>query len=145
MNNEKKGLNLPAISKSGDLSKVNSKRIQSLDLYKKSSVNSILKTNSSSVQNNILKMEHGLDLVLVGDLTYSMTAYHELLKNKFVELSCQLFPLIKNLRIGLVFYLDHDDSGSTGCDNAYITRVHKLTTNTEELIQFINSTSTGNG
>lgn len=145
MNDEKKGLNLPAIHKPGDLSKVNSKRIQTLDLSKKSTVNSILQANNSSVQNDILKREHGLDLVLVGDLTASMTAYHELLKNKFVELCSQLFPLIKNLRIGIVFYLDHDNTGTYGPDNPYITRVQKLTTNTEELIHFINSSSTGNG
>jgi hypothetical protein len=138
-------LNLPAIKKGGDISKVTSKSIQSLDLNKKNAVASVLKDKASSVQETIFKREQGLDLVLVGDLTASMTEYHELLKAKFVELCSELFPLIKNLRIGLVFYLDHDPSGAYGPDNAYITRVHKLTTNTQDLIHFIKTTTTGNG
>jgi hypothetical protein len=141
----KNGLNLPAIKRQGgDLAVNKAKGIQTIDLTKKSAVGTILK-DQASIQKDILNREHGLDLVLVGDLTISMTEYHELLKNKFITLCGELFPLIKNLRIGLVFYLDHDPSGTYGPDNPYITRVHKLTSNVQELIQFIRATSTGNG
>ena len=145
MKNETKNLNLPTIKKAGELNKVNKSKIQSLDLSKKSAVSNILSTKSDSLQEAIFKKEQGLDLVLVGDLTASMKQYHELLKNKFVELCGELFPLIKNLRIGIVFYFDHDPSGTYGPDNAYITKVQKLTTNTQELIHFIQTTTTGNG
>lgn len=139
MSEERKGLNLPAIRKGGDLSKQTKKGISTLDLSKKSSVSSILKSESSSVQKEILKSESGLDLVLVGDLTGSMQHYHTILKRKFVDLCNELFPLIENLKIGIVFYLDH------GSGDPYVTRVQKLTSNTQELIQFINATSTGSG
>lgn len=145
MENERKGLNLPDIKKKNGLIKSNTQSIQKIDLSKKNTIDSILKSDGASLQETILKKEQGLDLVLVGDLTASMKAYHELLKNKFVELCGDLFPLIKNLRIGIVFYLDHDPSGAYGPDNAYITRVQKLTTNTDELIHFIKTATTGNG
>jgi len=140
MSEEKKGLNLPAIKKGGDLAKQPAKKtISTLDLNKKSSVSSILKSETFSIQKDILKSESGLDLVLVGDLTGSMQHYHSLLKRKFVDLCNELFPLIENLKIGIIFYLDH------GSGDPYITRVQKLTTNVQELIQFINATSTGHG
>lgn len=139
MSDDRKGLNLPAIKKGGELSKQTQKGISSLDLNKKSSVSSILKSESSSIQKEILKSEKGLDLVLVGDLTGSMQHYHNLLKSKFVDLCNELFPLIENLKIGIIFYLDH------GSGDPYVTRVHKLTSSTQELIQFINATSTGSG
>src|SRR4051794_7230364 len=107
MSEDNKGLNLPAIRKGGDLSKQTKKGISNLDLSKKSSVSSILKADASSVQKDILKAEKGLDLVLVGDLTSSMKDYHTLLKKKFLELCNELFPLIENLKIGIIFYLDH--------------------------------------
>ena len=145
MNTENKGLNLPAIRKGGELSKKPTSNISSLDLNKKSAVSSILAKPNSSIQSVLLKREQGLDLVLVGDLTYSMQAYHELLKNKFESLCAELFPLINNLRIGIIFYLDHIDDGTPGPDDTYITRVQKLTSNVEELVHFIRTTSTGNG
>ena len=145
MKNETKNLNLPAIKKVGDLSKATTPKIQSIDLSKKSAVSNILNANTDSIQKTIFKREQGLDLVLVGDLTASMEPYHTLLKNKFAELCSSLFPLIKNLRIGLIFYLDHDPSGTYGPDNPYITKIQKLTTNVEELVHFIHSASTGNG
>jgi hypothetical protein len=146
MNEKEKGLNLPAIKKNDGLPKNSNKKIESLDLNRKSSVSSILNEKASSVQSNVFNAERGLDLVLVGDLTASMTDYHQLLKNKFMTLCNELFPLIKNLRIGIVFYLDHyNQTSSPGPDNAYITRVQKLTVNREELISFIHSSTTGNG
>jgi hypothetical protein len=139
MSEKDKGLNLPSIQKGGGLSKTTKKEISSLDLNKKSAVSSILKAETSSIQKDILHSERGLDLVLVGDLTGSMQHYHTLLKRKFVDLCNELFPLIENLKIGIVFYLDH------GSGDPYVTRVQKLTNNTQELIQFINATSTGSG
>jgi hypothetical protein len=140
MSDDNKGLNLPAIKKGGDLAKQTTKKgITTLDLNKKSSVSSILKSETASVQKEILQSENGLDLVLVGDLTGSMQHYHTLLKRKFVDLCNELFPLIENLKIGIIFYLDHESG------DPYVTRVQKLTVNTQELIQFINATSTGSG
>jgi len=140
MSEENKKLNLPAIKKGGDLAKQPTKKgVSTLDLSKKSSVSSIIKTEAPSVQKEIQQSEKGLDLVLVGDLTGSMQRYHALLKRKFVDLCNELFPLIQNLKIGIVFYLDH------GSGDPYVTRVQKLTINVQELVQFINTTSTGHG
>ncbi len=139
MNTENKGLNLPAIRKTGELSKAPAKNISALDLNKKSAVSSIIRNADQSVQKDILQREKGFDLVLVGDLTGSMSSYHKLLKHKFEELCKELFPMIDNLRIGIVFYLDH------GSGDPYVTRVQKLTPNAQELVQFIYATSTGNG
>lgn len=135
MSEEKKGLNLPAIKKGGDLAKQPAKKtVSTLDLNKKSAVSSILKSESSSIHKDILKAESGLDLVLVGDLTTSMTEYHRLLKDKFKELCKELFGMIDNMRIGIVFYLDHD------YHLPYVTRVCKLSKDIEELYHFIEST-----
>lgn len=140
MSNENKKLNLPAIKKGGDLAKQPVKKeVSTLDLNNKCSVSSILKSETTSIQKEILQLEKGLDLVLVGDLTGSMQSYHSLLKRKFVDLCNELFPLIENLKIGIVFYLDH------GSGDPYVTRVQKLTANVQELVQFINATSTGSG
>jgi len=131
MNKEKEGLNLPAIKKGGDLTKPPTKKgITTLDLKKKSAVGSILKSESSSVQYEIQKSEMGLDLVLVGDLTDSMTAYHRILKDKFKELCKELFEMIPNMRIGIIFYSDHDG-------DIALTRVSKLTKDVEQLHHFI--------
>ena len=134
MSEKDKGLNLPAIKKGGDLSQQTKKGFSTLDLNKKSSVSSILKAESSSVQKEILKAESGLDLVLVGDLTTSMTEYHKLLKDKFKELCKELFAMIPNMRIGVIFYLDHDSH------LPYVTRVCKLSNDIEKLHHFIEST-----
>lgn len=129
-----KGLNLPSIQKGGGLSKTTKKVISSLDLNKKSAVSSILKSETSSVQKDILKDVSGLDLVLVGDLTTSMTEYHKLLKDKFKVLCKELFAMIPNMRIGIIFYLDHDSH------LPYVTRVSKLSKDIEQLYHFIEST-----
>jgi hypothetical protein len=134
MSEKDKGLNLPSIQKGGGLSKTTKKEISSLDLNKKSAVSSILKSETSSVQKDILKDASGLDLVLVGDLTTSMTEYHKLLKDKFKVLCKELFAMIPNMRIGIIFYLDHDSH------LPYVTRVSKLSKDIEQLYHFIEST-----
>jgi hypothetical protein len=63
-----------------------------------------------------------------------MTNYHELLKNKFKELCGELFPMIENLRIAIIFYLDHEDG------LPHLTSVSQLTHNVEALYQFIDKT-----
>jgi len=139
MNEKSHGLNLPAIKKNEGLISKPNKTIVPLNLSKKTTLSNILNTDTSSIQTEILQAEKGLDLVLVGDLTGSMQSYHTLLKSKFVELCNELFPLIMNLKIGIIFYLDH------GSGDPYVTKVHKLTSNVQELVHFINSTSTGDG
>jgi len=139
---EDKKLNLPAIRKTGAVTntgKQPEKTLTKLDLNKKTAVASIMKAETSSVEKEILVSEKGLDLVLVGDLTGSMASYHRLLKSKFVDLCNELFPLIENLKIGIIFYLDH------GSGDPYITKINQLTSNVQELIGFINATSTGHG
>jgi hypothetical protein len=108
MDEKENKLNLPAIRKTGTMvgTDKTTKVISKFDLNKKTSVASVLKTEDSSVEKDILTHEKGLDLVLVGDLTTSMTNYHTLLKNKFKELCSSLFLMIENLRIGIIFYLE---------------------------------------
>lgn len=133
MSDDKK-LNLPAIRKTGMVTSSKTKRkIQSLDLAQNLAVSKILE-DKKTVQGEIARREQGLDLVLVGDLTTSMTDYHELLKDKFSALCNDLFPIIKNLKIGIIFYLDHD-SGLP-----YLTRVSKLSKDVNELQSFIYNT-----
>lgn len=79
------------------------------------------------------------DLLLIGDLTGSMEMYREVLKNKFKEISKTLFALINNLRIGIIFYLDH------GSGDPYITKIHELSKDTTSLFNFIKNTPNGNG
>ncbi|MEI0799599.1 VWA domain-containing protein [Brachyspira intermedia] len=79
------------------------------------------------------------DLLLIGDLTGSMEMYREVLKNKFKEISKTLFALINNLRIGIIFYLDH------GSGDPYITKIHELSKDTNSLFNFIKNTPNGNG
>lgn len=78
-------------------------------------------------------------LILMGGLTSSMQAYHTILKTKFKEICTTLFQLIPNLRIGIIFYLDHE-SGSL-----YITKVQQLTINIEQLQSFIDTPVDGCG
>ncbi len=78
-------------------------------------------------------------LILMGDLTSSMQAYHTILKTKFKEICTTLFQLIPNLCIGIIFYLDHE-SGSP-----YITKVQQLTINIEQLQSFIDTPVDGCG
>jgi hypothetical protein len=137
MDEKENKLNLPAIRKTGAVTgtdKHPAKTISKLDLSKKTAVASVLKTESSSVEKDILASKKGLDLVLVGDLTASMTAYHQLLKDKFRELCGILFSMIENLKIGIIFYLDHDYG------LPYITTVCPLSHNIEELYHFIDKT-----
>ena len=115
------------------------KKINTIDLSKKASVDKIVNAESKSIKEELLKKNSGLDLILVGDLTTSMTHYHTLLKNKFKELAVALFPLIENLRIGIIFYLDH------GSGDPYITSICQPTTNIQTLKDFIYRTSTGGG
>lgn len=86
-------------------------------------------------------------IVLMGDFTDSMHAYKESLRKKFKELSATLLKIIPNLRIGIVFYLDHwaFDSCYRPNRNPYVTRVHKLSVDIESLAEFIDSTPIGNG
>lgn len=132
---------IPALRK-GNVSinnKNNSNKIKSVDTSK-SKISKILKEDSIQKQmNDELKRKKGLDLLLVGDLTGSMSAYREKLKNKFRELAKTLFQIIDNLRIGIIFYLDH------GSGDPYITKVHELSVNIDSLINFINSVPNGCG
>ncbi len=59
-----------------------------------------------------------------------------LLKNKFTELCKELFPLIPNLRIGIIFYLDHDSH------MPYVTKPQPLTNDIQKLQMFINTAAT---
>jgi hypothetical protein len=137
MDEKENKLNLPTIRKIGGVAnagKQPEKTLTKLDLNKKTAVASIMKSETSSVEKDILVSEKGLDLVLVGDLTTSMTNYHTLLKNKFKELCTELFSMIENLRIAIIFYLDHDYG------LPYLTTVSPLSRSVEELYHFIDKT-----
>ena len=135
MANENK-LNLPAIHSSKGIVKPQSdaKKISPFDLSKKSTVSKILKKEESSLQQELINKNRGLDLILVGDLTTSMTHYHTLLKNKFKELCVEMFGLINNLRIGIVFYLDYDRH------LPYVTSICQPCSDIEKLSYFIEKT-----
>ena len=130
--NEK--LNLPALKKGGLARPRSSQKVRPLDLNKSLAVSQAM-SERKSVQEEIARSEQGLDLVLVGDLTTSMTEYHTLLKEKFSSLCAALFPMIKNLRIGIIFYMDHDNH------LPYVTRTQKLCKDVNELQKFIQDTS----
>lgn len=139
-------LNLPALkAPSGSMAKKQEgkKPLKSFDLNKvkkQSTVNAVLKNDTIKQQMHKEQQAHkGLDLVLMGDLTGSMSSYHAILKTKFTEICTTLFQLIPHLRIGIIFYLDH------GSGDSYITKVQSLTVNVEELQNFISYTSDGNG
>ena len=137
--------NLPVLKMTGGsiAKKPESKLLKAFDvdaIKKQSKVNDILKKDSIKQQMyREQQMHKGLDLVLMGDLTGSMSAYHHILKSKFKEICETLFPLIPNLRIGVIFYLDH------GSGDPYITKVQPLTVDVQHLVKFINSTCDGNG
>ncbi|WP_295296924.1 vWA domain-containing protein [uncultured Brachyspira sp.] len=132
---------IPALRK-GNVSinnKNNLNKIKPVDTSK-SKISKILKEDSIEKQmNDEIKRKKGLDLVLVGDLTGSMSAYREKLRSKFMELSKTLFQIIDNLRIGIIFYLDH------GSGDPYITKVHELSVNVDSLLNFINNVPNGHG
>jgi len=135
MDEKENKLNLPAVRKVGEVAvKQQTKSISKFDLNKKTQIASIIKNENYSVAKEILNSEKGLDLVLIGDLTTSMEAYHQLLKDKFKELCHKLFSMIDNLKIGIIFYLDHDDG------LPYCTTVSKLSSNIEDLVYFIENT-----
>lgn len=79
-----------------------------------------------------------IDLLLIGDLTGSMSRFHTLLKSRFSEL-CQLLYDMKTLRIGIIFFLDH------GSGDPYVTRVMNLSSDPVALNRFIKTTVTGCG
>jgi len=138
-------LNLPALKKPcGELGKKSESRtLKSFDLNsvkKQDKVAEILKKDSIKQQvHKDLQAHKGLDLILMGDLTGSMSAYHAILKSKFKEICSTLFQIIPNLRIGIIFYLDH------GSGDPYITKVQPLTVNIEQLQGFISGTPDGYG
>lgn len=139
-------LNLPVLKKMGSgsvVKKEDSKSIKPIDiesLKKKGKIDTILKKDSIKTQ---MKQEaqkrKGLDLVLIGDLTGSMSAYHSVLKRKFKEICSSMFQIVPNLRIGIIFYLDH------GSGDIYVTKTQQITINIDKLQKFIDTTTDGNG
>lgn len=129
---KEKGLNLPAIRTGGLTAKKQSGQMRPLDLKKNFAMSQALNNDGKkSLQAEIAEREQGLDLVLVGDLTGSMQEYHSLLKNKFSSLSGELFQMIKNLRIGIIFYLDHDEH------HPYVALPCPIGKNAKEMQRFI--------
>ena len=147
-------LNLPVLKKMNSstvVKKEDSKSIKPIDiesLKKKGKIDTILKKDSIKTQ---MKQEaqkrKGLDLVLIGDFTDSMEAYRETLRKKFKELCQTLLKIIPNLRIGIIFYLDHGayPHSYDPNRNPYITKTHKISVDIESLCAFIDSTPIGNG
>lgn len=147
-------LNLPVLKKMGSgsvVKKEDSKSIKPIDiesLKKKGKIDTILKKDSIKTQ---MKQEaqkrKGLDLVLIGDFTDSMEAYRETLRKKFKELCQTLLKIIPNLRIGIVFYLDHGAYPQNYAPdrNPYVTKTHKISVDIESLCAFIDSTPIGSG
>lgn len=147
-------LNLPVLKKMGGgsvVKKEDSKSLKTINiesLKKKSKIDTILKKDSIKTQ---MKQEaqkrKGLDLVLIGDFTDSMYAYRETLRKKFKELCQTLLKIIPNLRIGIIFYLDHGAYPHSYDPNRdpYITKTHKISVDIESLCAFIDSTPIGNG
>ena len=139
-------LNLPVLKKMNSstvVKKEDSKSIKPIDiesLKKKGKIDTILKKDSIKTQ---MKQEaqkrKGLDLVLIGDLTGSMSAYHSVLKRKFKEICSSMFQIIPNLRIGIIFYLDH------GSGDIYVTKTQQITINIDKLQKFIDTTTDGDG
>ena len=152
-NNEKTKLNLPALkNKSGGISvKSENKQLKAFDvksMQKQSKIESILK--KESIKQEMYKQQQlhtGLDLVLMGDFTDSMSQYRETLRRKFKELCAMLLKIIPNLRIGIIFYLDHGAKGTyyNPNYNPYVVKSHKLSVDIESLANFIDSTPIGNG
>lgn len=146
-------LNLPTLKKpsGGIVKKSDSKPIKPLDLEsikKKAEVNKIVNQDSIKKQMHQKRQENkGLDLVLIGDFTDSMYEYRETLRKKFKELCQVLIKIIPNLRIGIVFYLDHGAYPHyfQPNKNPYITKTHKISVDIESLANFIDSTPIGNG
>lgn len=138
-------LHLPALKKpSGSLVvKKDDKPIKTFNIasvQKQGALGNVLKGDSIKQKMQKEQQAHkGLDLVLMGDLTGSMSAYHAILKRKFTEICTTLFQLIPNLRVGIIFYLDH------GSGDPYITKVQPLTVNVEQLQSFILGTPDGYG
>lgn len=132
-------LNLPVIQSKKSVVKhqTGAKKIAAIDLSKNTAVHKILNTKDS-IQHELIDKNRGLDLMLVGDLTASMTEYHVLLKRKFKELCIKLFSLIKNLRVGIIFYLDYDRH------LPYVTSICQPTSDVERIYSFIETTPVDN-
>ena len=139
----KNSLNLPAIKKSSSAlseHKQEANRIPSLDLKKNLEQKKIIQRKEANLLNQFQDKRKGsLDLVLIGDLTGSMGRYHSLLKKEFTTLSHELFKIIPDLQIGIIFYLDH------GSGDPYITKVHKISSDIQSIESFISKTPTGSG
>ena len=115
-------------------------RIPSLDLKKNLEQKKIIQRKEANLLNQFQDKRKGsLDLVLIGDLTGSMGRYHSLLKKEFTTLSHELFKIIPDLQIGIIFYLDH------GSGDPYITKVHKISSDIQSIESFISKTPTGSG
>ena len=144
---------LPTLRKVGNIvaKPSNTGKIKPIDkesLKKKSEIDKILKQDSiKSQMKKEQQAKKGLDLVLIGDFTDSMTEYREMLRKKFKELCYTLFKIIPNLRIGIIFYLDHGayPHSYDPHRNPYTTKTHKLSVDIESLATFIDSTPIGNG
>jgi hypothetical protein len=139
----KNSLNLPAIKKS-DSSIIDNtketKKIPSLDLKKNLEHKKMIQRKEENLLNQFQDKRKGsLDLVLIGDLTGSMGHYHSLLKKEFTNLSHELFKMIPDLQIGIIFYIDH------GRNDPYLTTVHKLSSDIQSIEYFISKTPTGTG
>ncbi|WP_297205318.1 vWA domain-containing protein [uncultured Brachyspira sp.] len=132
---DKKKLIIPELKK-GNLSINTNNKLKSVNLNKPN-ISKIF-SEENSIKKEIEKST-AFDLLLIGDLTGSMEMYREVLKNKFKEISKTLFKLINNLRIGIIFYLDH------GSGDPYITKIHELSKDTNSLFDFIKNTPNGCG
>ncbi|WP_297245022.1 VWA domain-containing protein [uncultured Brachyspira sp.] len=132
---DKKKLIIPELKK-GNLSINTNNKLKSVNLNRPN-ISKIF-GEENSIKKEIEKST-AFDLLLIGDLTGSMEMYREVLKNKFKEISKTLFKLINNLRIGIIFYLDH------GSGDPYVTKIHELSKDTNSLFDFIKNTPNGHG
>lgn len=136
-------LNLPALKPDDKNLKMKptASKVKTLDLDRKREQNHLLKTKADENLKDIFSAHKkgSLDLVLIGDLTGSMSSYYQVLKSEFIKLSKELFQFIPDLQIGIVFYLDH------GSGDPYITKVCKITADIQGIQEFIRNTPTGSG
>lgn len=135
-------LNLVTVPKKGLIKgdDTGKKAVQPLNLEKAGQVKKATHKPANEIcQNFVQNQKEQLDLMLVGDLTGSMASYHSLLKSKFTSLCGELVQMIPDLRLGIIFYLDH------GSGDPYVTRVHDLSADVQSLTRFISETPTGCG
>ncbi len=138
MNNS---LNLPVIKKTNnEIKKVTKNLVPAFKSNPKKEIELILNSKTENLKEQFSEFKKGsLDLVLIGDLTGSMTHYHDVLKKEFTNLSHELFNLIPDLQIGVIFYIDH------GKNDPYLTTVHQLSSDVQSIESFIRRTPTGTG